>query len=80
MPAPVPATVRTRNALDSEGKSLHFLMNFTSQPARLTYPGPAAEELLSGRSLAAGQAVQIGPWDLLIARDTGSPAPKVKKR
>ncbi len=79
-PSPVPAPVRTRNALDSEGKSLHFLMNFTSQPARLTYPGPAAEELLSGRSLAAGQTVEIGPWDLLIARDTVSPLPKAKKR
>jgi beta-galactosidase len=67
--SPLESAVRIRNAVDSKGRAVHFLMNFTGQPAPVTYPFPAAEELLSATPLQRGQTLEIGAWNLLIARE-----------
>ena len=67
--ATLESPVRIRNAVDSKGRALHFLMNFTGRPAPVTYPFAAAEELLSATPLHSGQRLEIGAWNLVIARE-----------
>jgi beta-galactosidase len=55
-----PGTVRTRHALD-EGRPIHFLLNFSPRPARVEYRFGTARNLLSGKSAARGEVVEIGP-------------------
>jgi len=75
-------TVRTRTAVGTDGRTLHFLLNFSGVTAHLTYSHPAGRDLLSGRPLPSGQPIDIGPWDLVIAeenRDALNPRPGSRK-
>jgi len=79
-PEKFPGTVRSRSAVDTRGRIVHFLLNFSSQPAHLTYRHPASTDLLAGRPLSTGQALEIGPWNLLIARENTAPLSDFQKK
>jgi beta-galactosidase len=65
----LPASVRVKHGISHDGRNLHYYLNYSGSPARLTYAYPAATDLLTGASLAPDQPTTLGPWDLLIAKE-----------
>lgn len=65
----LPPSVRLKHGIGRDGRSLHYYLNYSSQPATITYTSVAGTDLLTGRSLAQGAQVTIGPWDLIIVKE-----------
>lgn len=66
---PVPSDVRRRTAIGGDGRPLHFLLNYSSQPRTVPYDRRDGVDLLSGRRLRSGASVTIPPWDLAIIKE-----------
>jgi beta-galactosidase len=66
-------SVRVKHGLGRDGRNLHYYLNYSSQPATLTYAYAAGRDLLTGNLLAPGQRVEVAPWDLIIVKED-SPA------
>jgi beta-galactosidase len=58
-------SVRCTGAETAGGSVLRFVHNWSWTPAKVAVPG-AADDLLCGASLAAGDTVQLGPWDVRV--------------
>jgi beta-galactosidase len=65
----VPATVRVKHGISHDGRNLHYYLNYSSSPVALSYSYTSGTDLLSGQSLAQGQQITLGPWDLVIAKE-----------
>jgi beta-galactosidase len=65
------ATVRVKRGVNSLGKALTYLLNYSSTTAEVKYGGPAAHDVLTGKPVIAGQVLSIQPWDLVIAESDG---------
>jgi len=59
--------VRVKSGINAQGKSIAYVLNYSSSAAEVKYSGPAAHDVLTGKAVAAGQMVSIQPWDLVIA-------------
>jgi len=64
-----PGRVRMRTALDAQGRTLRFIMNFSSHEARYHYAGAGGTDLLSSQPVRAGAELSIPAWDLRIVRE-----------
>jgi beta-galactosidase len=64
-----PGAVRTRRALDAQGRTLRFIMNFSSDEARYHYPYREGTDLLSKQPVTQGADLAIPAWDLRIIRE-----------
>jgi beta-galactosidase len=65
----LPASVRVKHGIGRDGRNLHYYLNYSSQPATLTYTYPAGIDLLTGHSLTPGQQTTLAPWDLIIVKE-----------
>jgi beta-galactosidase len=65
----LPASIRAKHGISREGRSLHYYLNYSSQPATLTYPYGEGTDLLTGQSFRQGQQATIAPWDLIIVKE-----------
>ena len=65
----LPASVRLKHGIGRDGRNLHYYLNYSSQPATITYTSMAGTDLLTGRSIAQGAQATIGPWDLIIVKE-----------
>lgn len=65
----LPASVREKTGVNGRGKTLHYLLNYSSTAASFAYSGRPGTDLLSGRVVKTAQAVQLPPWDLLIVEE-----------
>jgi len=65
----LPPSVRVKHGVSRDGRSLHYYLNYSSQPATLTYKYMAGTDLLTGRPLSQGQQATIAPWDLIIVKE-----------
>ena len=59
----------TKSGVNDAGKNVHYYYNYTSQKSNLVYPHKAGNELTSGKSVASGATLEIGPWDVLIIEE-----------
>ncbi len=66
-PAAAASPVRIKRGVGATGRTLTYLLNYSSTPHTVRYTGPAAHDLLTGRPLAGGNDVEIAPWDVLLA-------------
>ena len=71
-PEAVHSTVRVKRGFNTQGKTITYLLNYSSTIANVKYGGPAAHDVLTGKPVAAGQALSIQPWDLVIAESDSS--------
>ncbi len=71
----LPASVRVKHGVSSDGHRLHYYLNYSSQPASIAYAYADGGELLGGAKLARGQKAGIGAWDVLIVREDGAVKP-----
>jgi beta-galactosidase len=65
----IPEKVRARQAVGRDGKAIRFYLNYSGEPQSFAYAHGAGTELLSQRSVAAGERLAIGPWDLAVVRE-----------
>ena len=65
------ATVRVKRGVNTQGKTLTYLLNYSSTTVEVKYGGPAAHDVLTGKPVSAGQMLSIQPWDLVIAESDG---------
>ncbi|MGB6598799.1 MAG: beta-galactosidase [Candidatus Acidiferrum sp.] len=65
----LPASVRVKHGIGQDGRKLHYFLNYSSSPVTITYSYAAGTDLLNGQSLTSGQQLNIGPWDLIIAKE-----------
>ncbi|NTW40082.1 MAG: beta-galactosidase, partial [Cellulomonadaceae bacterium] len=63
-----PASVTVHSAHDPAGRRLRVVHNWSWDPATVTLP-TAADDVLSGAALAAGDALELGPWDVRVVRE-----------
>jgi beta-galactosidase len=70
LPEPgVPASVRVRQAVARDGHALRFCLNFSGEPQSFAWGHAAATELLSQKTIEAGEWITLGPWDLAVVRE-----------
>ena len=62
---PPHSPVRCTRAVAADGSVLRFLHNWSWSAAELTAPS-VVTDLLSGGEIAAGDAAQLGPWDVRV--------------
>ena len=65
------STVRVKRGVNTQGRTLTYLLNYSSTPVEVKYGGPAAHDVLTGKPVIAGQMLSIQPWDLVIAESDG---------
>lgn len=65
----LPAPVRVKHGVDNAGKSLHYYLNYSSEPQTFNYPYAAGTDLLTRRLIAKSQAVTLPPWELVIVEE-----------
>ena len=65
----LPAPVRMKSGVNGKGKAIHYFLNYSSDTQHFNYPQRSGTDLLSGKSIAANQAVEIAPWDLIIVEE-----------
>jgi beta-galactosidase len=65
----LPAAVRVKHGTNRNGKTIHYYMNYSSDPQTFKYPYKPGEDLLTEASVAPFQAVTLKPWDLAILEE-----------
>jgi len=65
----LPPTVRVKHGTNKAGKTIHYFLNYSSDPQRVTYSYGGGSDLLSGDAIAKSQAIVLKPWDLAIVEE-----------
>lgn len=65
----LPAPVRVKHGTNRNGKTIHYYMNYSSDPQTFTYPYGAGEDLLTQAAIATSQRITLKPWDLVIVEE-----------
>ena len=60
------SAVRVRQGLNSEGRTITYLFNYSSTATSARYGGFSGHEVLTGKAISPGEALFISPWDLAI--------------
>lgn len=63
----LPAGLHVIEGVNAQDRQIRYFLNYSSLPATFEYRHSAARDLLTGRALARGARVTVGPWDLIIA-------------
>ena len=66
------SAIRVKSGSNASGRSITYLLNYSSAPADVKYAGNPAHDLLTGRPLSPGQVLSIQAWDLVIAESDGT--------
>jgi beta-galactosidase len=66
----LPAKVHAQSGINGENRALHYYFNYSGTQQSFAYPHAAGVDLLSGRTVAAGQTIALAPWDLVIVEET----------
>ncbi len=62
----LPAAVRVKHGTNRNGKTIHYYMNYSSDPQTFKYPYKQGEDLLTKTAVAPAQTVALKAWDLAI--------------
>lgn len=65
----LPPNLHIHSGMNSSGRRIHYYLNYSSSPQTFTYAYGAGHDLLTGKSLADGQGVSVGPWGVIIAEE-----------
>jgi beta-galactosidase len=65
----LPAPVRVKHGVNRKGKTIHYFLNYSSEPEKFPYPYRAGTDLLTGTSVANPERLTLGPWDLAIIEE-----------
>jgi beta-galactosidase len=62
----LPPVVKVRHGRNSQGKTLHYYLNFSGTKQSFAYPYSNGADLLTNSSINNGQTLTLNPWDLSI--------------
>jgi beta-galactosidase len=65
----LPANVRVKHGVNRKGKTLHYFLNYSSDPQAFPYSFGAGSDLLSQSAVAPGQSIKLKPWDAAIVEE-----------
>ncbi|NEB03476.1 beta-galactosidase [Streptomyces sp. SID13726] len=65
-----PESVRVSSASAQDGTRIHVVHNWSWEPAKVTVPA-TMRDLLSSRTHAGADHVDLGPWDVHVLAETG---------
>jgi beta-galactosidase len=65
----LPANVRVKHGVNRKGKTLHYFLNYSSDPQAFTYSFGAGTNLLTQLAVAQGQSLKLKPWDTAIVEE-----------
>ena len=62
----LPAPVQVKHGVNRKGKTLHYYLNYSSEPQTFTYEYGAGSEILRQIAVSHGQSITLKPWDVAI--------------
>jgi beta-galactosidase len=65
----LPTSVRVKHGISRDGRSLHYYLNYSSEPEAVTYTYASGTDLLTARLLSRGQKTILAPWDVIIVKE-----------
>ena len=65
----LPASVRVKHGTNRNGRTIHYYLNYSSDPHKFKYTYKAGEDLLTSALVASSQVVTLKPWDLAIIEE-----------
>jgi beta-galactosidase len=65
----LPANVRVKHGVNRKGKTLHYFLNYSSDPQTVTYLFGAGTDLLAQSAVAQGESIKLKPWDAAIVEE-----------
>ena len=60
-----------RSGTLTNGHRVHYLLNYSAQPAVITYPMPAGNDLLTGKAVNSHAPMQLPAWGVSIVDEGG---------
>ncbi len=66
--ADLPPSVHLKSGVNAKGRRIHYLLNFSSE-AKVVQSPFGGTDLLTGKSVAKGASLNLGPWDLAIVAE-----------
>ena len=52
--------------MNVEGRTITYVLNYSSTVANAKYGGLPGHDILTGKTVSPGEALPISPWDLVI--------------
>ncbi len=65
----LPRPVRVKHGINRKGNTIHFYMNYSSDPQTFAYSYGAGQELLGQTAMTPSQPIRLKPWDLAIVEE-----------
>jgi beta-galactosidase len=65
----LPAAVRVKHGQNRHGKTLHYYLNYSTDPQTFDYSYAAGAELLTQNVIQHGQKITLRPWDAAIVKE-----------
>jgi beta-galactosidase len=65
----LPPVVRVKHGLNRNGNTLHYYLNYSSDPQTIQYPYGPGSDLLTQAPVAHSQSITLKPWDLAIIKE-----------
>jgi beta-galactosidase len=65
----LPNAVKIRHGRNSQGKALHYYLNFSGKEQTASYSYGDGSDLLTANAVSKGAALKIRPWDLAIIEE-----------
>jgi len=65
----LPAPVRVKHGVNRKGKTLHYYLNYSSEPQRFAYEYGAGSEIFQQIAVSHGQSITLKPWDVAIIEE-----------
>jgi beta-galactosidase len=65
----VPPSVRVKHGVNRSGKTIHYFLNYSSNPQTFSYAYGAGTDLLTQTEATRSQQITVKPWDLAIIEE-----------
>jgi beta-galactosidase len=65
----LPGPVRLKHGTNRSGKTLHYFLNYSSDPQTFAYTYPSGLDILTQAAAGQGQQVTLKPWDVAIIEE-----------
>jgi beta-galactosidase len=65
----LPPAVHVKHGTNSQGKAIHYYMNYSSNPQAFKYVYHAGQELLTGGAVTPSESITLEPWNLVIIEE-----------
>ncbi len=59
----------TRQGINEQGKTVHYLFNYSAKPGQLTYRFANGRELIQGGTVANNSVLELAPWGVKIIEE-----------